>query len=149
MRYTSTIGHVHLKVRDLPRSIAFYTEFVGLQVTEQLGNQFVFMSGGDSHHELALQALGPQAPGAPPDSVGLFHTAFEVQDKETLHKAFLHLQEQGVPVSPVDHMISWALYFNDPDGNGLELYCDTRKDTDVALWNGVNRAIDWEVGSVE
>ena len=68
--------------------------------------------------------------------------AFEVVDKATLRRAYERLKMAGVTVSAVDHLISWALYFSDPDGNGLEIYCDTRADG-YALWQGHNRPISW------
>jgi len=132
-----TLGHAHLKVRDLERAIAFYTQFLGLRVTERIGSQFAFLSGGTLHHDLALQALGSAAPGTPRHAVGLFHIAFEVPDRQTFAAAYHALDEGGIPVAAVDHGISWAMYFADPDGNGLEIYWDTRHEPNGAeTWNG-------------
>ena len=132
-----TLGHAHLKVRDLERSVAFYTEFLGLRLTERVGSQFAFLSGGDLHHDLALQALGTAAPGTPRHAVGLFHLAFEVPDRESFAAAYHALDAGGVPVAAVDHGISWAMYFADPDGNGLEIYWDTRHEPHGAeTWSG-------------
>lgn len=140
--YSTVIGHVHLKVRDLSRAIDFYTRYFNLTITEQFGDQMVFLSGGDLHHEVALQARGPHAPAPRPDGVGLYHVAFEVPDKAAFAQAYALLREDGIPVGPVDHIISWAMYFNDPDGNGLEIYVDTRRDTDGApAWQGSNRPL--------
>lgn len=136
------LGHAHLKVRDLERSVAFYTRTFGLRVTEIVDGQLAFLSGTDVHHEIALQQLGASAPASLPRSVGLYHVAFEAPDKAAFARAFAVLVAAGVPVSPVDHLISWALYFDDPDGNGLELYVDTRGEPDGrALWHGENRPL--------
>ena len=132
-----TLGHAHLKVRDLERAVAFYTRFLGLRLTERVGSQFAFLSGGTLHHDLALQALGSAAPGTPRYAVGLFHLAFEVPDRKSFAAAYHALDEGGVPVAAVDHGISWAMYFADPDGNGLEIYWDTRHESHGAeTWNG-------------
>lgn len=133
------IGHAHLKVRDLDRAIAFYERFLGMQVRERVGGHYAFLSGGDLHHEIALQAVGPAAPAPHPRGVGLYHVAFEVPDRAALAEAYRELTAAGVEVYPVDHRISWALYFDDPDGNGLELYWDTRKEPGGEdLWHGNN-----------
>lgn len=140
--YQTRIGHAHLKVRDLQRAIDFYTRYFNLEITEQVGDRMVFLSGGEFHHELALQALGPNAPAPHPYAVGLYHVAFEVPDKAAFAQAFNALAAGEVEAIPVDHGISWALYFNDPDGNGLEIYCDTRHDQQGAeAWQGITRPL--------
>jgi catechol 2,3-dioxygenase len=140
------IGHAHVKVRDVERATAFYSRFLGLQVRERFGDRFVFMSGTDSHHELALQNVGSEARAPGRFDIGLFHVAFEVPDKQTLASSYQNLMESEVAVAPVDHRISWALYFSDPDGNGVELYCDTRKDDDgTDLWQGNDRPLTPEM----
>jgi len=80
----ATLGHVHLKVRDLERAIGFYSRVLGLRVTERVDAHFAFLSGGDAHHEVALQELGPEAAGPDPHGVGLYHVAFEVPDAASL-----------------------------------------------------------------
>lgn len=136
------IGHVHLKIRDLQRSVNFYRRYLGLEVTEQLGEDFVFMSAGKMHHELALQQVGKQAHLPSRYDVGLYHVAFEVPDREALAEICRKLQRDGLRVSPVDHRISWALYFSDPDGNGLEVYWDTRRTGHgAAIWEGIDRPL--------
>ncbi len=134
------LGHVHLKVRDVERSIAFYTEVLGLAVSERVGS-YAFLSAGDRHHDLALQAVPEDAP-APGPGVGLYHVAWEVESPADLRAAFDRLSARDVPVSPVDHGISQALYFDDPDGNGVEVYLDTRAARDRSEWGGENRRFD-------
>jgi catechol 2,3-dioxygenase len=137
--YTTKIAHVHLKVRDLQQSIEFYTKYFDLKVVVQIGNQYVFLSGSDFHHELALQAVGLSASAPNPRGVGLYHIAFEVPDRESFAKAYEALTQAGVDVGVVDHLISWAMYFDDPDGNGLEIYWDTRAEPHgKQLWHGQN-----------
>lgn len=137
--YKTRIGHAHLKVRDLPRAVAFYTRYFDLEVVEQIANQYAFLTGGGFHHEIALQNVGPNAPTPGPHSVGLYHVAFEVPDARSFAQAYKALRDGGVRVATVDHRISWAMYFNDPDGNGLEIYWDTRNEPDgVPLWHGQN-----------
>ena len=106
------------------------------------GNHYVFLSGGGFHHEIALQGLGPNAPAPDPRSVGLFHVAFEVPDRQAFAQAYQVLTSAGVPVAAVDHRISWAMYFSDPDGNGLEIYWDTRdQPSGTDLWEGTDRPL--------
>jgi catechol 2,3-dioxygenase len=131
------LGHAHLKVRDLARSVAFYTRFFDLRVTEEIPGAFVFLSGGPVHHELALQQVGPDAAPPNPYGVGLYHIAFEVPERRAFAQAYNALTRAGVPVAAVDHGISWAIYFSDPDGNGLEIYWDTRREPEgKARWDG-------------
>lgn len=140
------IGHAHLKVRDVERTAAFYSRFLGLRVRERVGDRFVFMSGTDVHHELALQEVGDGAGSPGRFDVGLFHVAFEVPDKPALASRYRVLVEADVPVTLVDHRISWAAYFSDPDENGLEIYCDTRTEEDgTDLWEGRDRPLASDV----
>lgn len=135
------IGHVHLKVSDLQRAEDFYTRVLGFKVTERVG-PFVFLTAGEKHHDVALQGLGPGAPHPPQFATGLYHFALEVEDLRALADAYARLTEEGIPVSPVDHGISRALYFNDPDGNGIEIYVDTRDRR--AIWGGYTEPLDIE-----
>lgn len=139
------LGHVHLRVRSLDRSIDFYTAVVGLHLVERLGEAYAFLSSSEDHHTLALQALGSAA--APPStgSVGLYHVAFELPTPGGLDAALTRLDEHGVSWQAVDHGISWAVYFDDPDGNGLELYVDRRqRPTGRGEWRGVTRRLSRE-----
>lgn len=140
MTTTAThVGHVHLKVRDVDRSIDFYRDVLGLTITERHGN-YAFLSFGEHHHDLALQGIGEDAAGPGP-GVGLYHAAFEVESREALRAVAERLDGRGVAVSPVDHGISEALYFDDPDGNGCEVYRDTRE-SDGERWQGRNDRFD-------
>lgn len=138
------IGHVHIKVRDLNVSEAFYRAALDLEVRERVGARFVFLSGTTIHHEVALQAVGQTARGPDRFDVGLFHVAFEVPDKRSLAQCFQKLTAMSIRPFAVDHRISWAIYFSDPDGNGLEVYCDTRKEQSVGYWEGVDKPLTTE-----
>ena len=135
------IGHVHLKVRDLKRAEQFYTEVLGFRISERV-ERFLFLTCSNRHHDVAVQEVGHDAEIPPDHAVGLYHFAVELNDLESLADAYMRLQEAGVDFSPVDHGISQSLYFFDPDGNGIELYVDTRhvrKD-----WRGISTPIDTE-----
>ena len=135
------IGHAHLKVRNLERSIEFYEQVFGLKIRERIGS-FAFLSGTEMHHEIALQEVGPEAQLPGRYDVGLFHVAFEVPDREALSERYHYLRDHDILVFPADHRISLAIYFSDPDGNGLEIYCDTRHEIDGAeIWEGRDRRV--------
>ena len=137
------LGHVHLRVRDLERALSFYRAVLDLDVSERHG-RYAFLSWGDRHHHaVALQAVGADAPG-PSRGVGLYHAAVEADSLDRLEAVYGRLRERGADVSPVDHGISKALYFEDPDGNGLELYVDTREERGDGEWRGQNRRFDPE-----
>lgn len=139
MSYRPRIGHAHLKVGDLERAIRFYREFLQLEITERVGNRYAFLSAGTFHHDLALQEVGPNAPRPEPWGTGLYHVAFEVQSQRELALAYQRLKQGAIPLIAVDHLISWAIYFEDPDGNGLEIYWDTRTQPfGSTTWQGQN-----------
>lgn len=139
----ATLGHIHIKVRDLGEATDFYVRFLGLQVTERVGNAYVFLTAGGMHHDVALQRVSGNAPLPTNYAVGLYHTAFEVQDKRSFAETYWTLTQAGVPVVITDHRISWAMYFSDPSGNGVEVYCDTRREpAGAALWKGADRPLD-------
>jgi catechol 2,3-dioxygenase len=143
LSYTTQIGHAHLKVRDLDRAVAFYTRFLGLREVERVADTYAFLTGGAYHHEIALQRVGPAAPQPPANGTGLYHVAFEVPDRRAFAAAYRALTEADVRVATVDHHISWAMYFDDPDGNGLEIYWDTRGEPNGRqLWRGENAPLD-------
>ena len=120
------IGHVHLKVSDIDRALAFYRDVLGFEVTQRLGDDAAFLSAGGYHHHLGLntwESRGGSPP--PPGTTGLYHVAIRYPDRATLGDALQRLVEAGVPVSgATDHGVSEAIYLSDPDGNGIELYRD-------------------------
>src|SRR6188768_81802 len=120
------IGHVHLKVADLERALAFYHGVLGLAVTQRMGDTAAFLSAGGYHYHIALntwESAGGEAP--PPGSTGLYHLAIRYPDRAALADALRRLDRAGVPLDgAADHGVSEALYFRDPDGNGVELYWD-------------------------
>jgi len=137
--YQTRIGHVHLKVRDLQGAVDFYTRYFQLKITEMVQGQYAFLSGSAMHHEVALQNVGADAPAAHSYGVGLYHVAFAVPDKGHFAQAYQALQQGGIRMRAVDHGISWAVYFSDPDGNGLEIYVDTRHDKQGRTgWHGLS-----------
>jgi len=122
----TTIGHVHLKVSDLDRSIAFYRDVMGLDVTQHYGDQAAFLSAGGYHHHIGLNTwFSKGGPPAAQLSAGLFHVAFLYSDRAALAQAFKSVLDAGVEIEgAADHGVSEAIYFSDPDGNGIEIYRD-------------------------
>lgn len=120
------IGHVHLKVADLDRSLGFYRDVLGFEVTQRYGSQAVFLSAGGYHHHIGLntwESAGGQAP--PPGSTGLYHVAILYPSRAELADALRRLVEADVEIDgAADHGVSEAVYLRDPDGNGVELYRD-------------------------
>lgn len=134
------IGHVHLKVADLERSLAFYRDVLGFEITQRYGTGAVFLAAGGYHHHIGLNtwdSLGGSPP--PPGSTGLYHLAIRYPDRRTLADALRRLRRAAIPLDGAsDHGVSEALYLRDPDGNGIELYRDRPRDewprgTDGAL----------------
>jgi catechol 2,3-dioxygenase len=124
------IGHVHLKVADLERSIAFYRDVIGLELQQRYGTQAAFLSFDGYHHHLGLNtwhsAGGPRPAG---NATGLYHTAFLYPDRAALARALARALAAGITLEgAADHGVSEAIYFSDPDGNGIELYRDRAPD---------------------
>jgi catechol 2,3-dioxygenase len=124
------IGHVHLKVADIERSLAFYTGVLGFELQQRMGDEAAFVSAGGYHHHIGLntwQSKGASPPA--PGHTGLFHVAIRYPDRATLADALRRLVEAGVPLGGAsDHGVSEAIYLADPDGNGIELYRDRPRD---------------------
>jgi len=120
------IGHVHLTVADIPRSLAFYRDLLGFEVTQTLGDHAAFLSAGGYHHHLALNTwAGVGAPPPPPGTTGLYHLAIVFPNRAELARVIRRLLEGGYPLEgAADHGLSEALYLRDPDGNGVEFYVD-------------------------
>lgn len=120
------LGHVHLKVDDLGAAEGFYCSVLGLTAKERIGDSFVFLSFGEAHHDVALQEVSVKGRQASGGRVGLYHSAFEVESSADLLDVLQRLKAMQVPYGLVDHGISWALYTEDPAGNGVEVYLDRR-----------------------
>lgn len=124
-----TIGHVHLKVSDLERAVAFYRDVIGLEVQDRIEGSAAFLSSDGYHHHIGLNtwdSLGGSP--APHGHTGLYHTAFLYPDREALAVAVQRALDHGVRIEGLaDHGVSEAIYFSDPDGNGIELYRDRER----------------------
>ena len=124
------IGHVHLKVADLQRALDFYIGLLGFELTTTYGHEAAFISAGGDHHHIGLNTwLSKGAPPAPARSAGLFHTAILYPTRKDLAVVVKRLIDSGYPLSGAsDHGVSEAIYLNDPDRNGVELYWDRPKE---------------------
>jgi catechol 2,3-dioxygenase len=120
------VGHVHLKVADLDRSLGFYCGVLGFELQQRFGDEAAFVSAGGYHHHIGLNTwYSKDAPPAPLRSAGLFHVALRYPDRRSLADALRRLTEAGIRLDGAsDHGVSEALYLSDPDGNGVELYRD-------------------------
>jgi catechol 2,3-dioxygenase len=120
------IGHVHLTVSDLNRSLAFYRDILGFEVTAQYGSDAVFLSAGGYHHHIGLNTwAGKGVTPPPPGHSGLYHFAILFPTRKELAKALKRLQEANYPITgAADHGVSEAIYLEDPDKIGVELYAD-------------------------
>ena len=126
----TVIGHVHLKVADLDRSIAFYAGVLGFTLMQRFGSSAAFLSAGGYHHHIGLNTWSSRG-GPPParNATGLYHAAILYPDRRTLATAVARVIAAGVPLQgAADHGVSEAIYLADPDGNGLELYRDRSRE---------------------
>lgn len=126
------IGHVHLKVANLEKSLEFYRDLLGFELTTLYGDQAAFISAGGYHHHIGLNTWhSKDAPPASRNGVGLYHTAILYPTRKDLAVIYDRLRRVHYPLTGAsDHGVSEALYLNDPDGNGVELYWDRFKE----LW---------------
>jgi catechol 2,3-dioxygenase len=124
------IGHVHLKVSDLQKALEFYNGLLGFEITQLWGTQAAFISAGGYHHHIGLNTwYSKGAPPAPKHSAGLFHTAILYPARKDLAAILKRLIDANYPLTGfADHGVSEAIYLDDPDGNGVELYWDKPKE---------------------
>jgi catechol 2,3-dioxygenase len=122
----TSIGHVHLKVADLDRSLAFYCGVLGFELQARLGDQAAFVSAGGYHHHIGLNTWESKGGSPPaPGTTGLYHVAIRYPSRAALGDALRRLVEAGIRLDGAsDHGVSEALYLRDPDQNGVELYRD-------------------------
>jgi catechol 2,3-dioxygenase len=120
------VGHVHLKVADIDRSLAFWCGVLGFELQQRMGDQAAFVSAGGYHHHIGLntwESRGGSPP--PPGTTGLYHVAIRYPDRRTLADAVARVLGANVPLTGAsDHGVSEAIYLRDPDSNGVELYRD-------------------------
>ena len=126
------IGHVHLKVADIDRSLAFYCGVLGFELMQRLGDSAAFVGAGGYHHHIGLNTWESRGAGPPaPFTTGLYHFAIRYPDRQALADALRRLRQAGITLDgAADHGVSEALYLRDPDGNGVELY----RDRPMAAW---------------
>lgn len=126
-----TIGHVHLTVASLERALGFYRDLLGFEVTTRYGDSAVFLSAGGYHHHIGLNTwAGEGATPAPEGHSGLYHFAILYPTRKELAKVIKKLIDADYPLTgAADHGVSEAVYLQDPDGNGVELYVDRPRDT--------------------
>lgn len=153
MSYTippqTCIGHVHLKVSSIERSLKFYQELLGFEITQHYGDSAVFISAGGYHHHIGLNTWHSKGAGpATVNAVGLYHTAILYPTKKDLADIVKRITAADYPLTGAsDHGVSLAIYLNDPDGNGVELYWDKPKE-EWPIKNGnlemISDPIDWD-----
>ena len=125
------IGHSHLKVSDIAKAMNFYCDLLGFEVMQRDGNNAVFLSAGGYHHHIGLNTwYSKNAPPAPVHGCGLFHTAILYPTRKDLATVFKRIIAAGYPITGTAfHGVSEAIYLNDPDGNGVELYWDLPRES--------------------
>lgn len=126
----TAIGHVHLRVSDLDRSIAFYGDLLGFSLQQKFGDEAAFLGAGGYHHHIGLNTWSSRnGPPTPPGHAGLYHAAILYPDNQSLAVAVKRVLDAGIDVyGAADHGVSIAFYFDDPDGNGIEVYADRHPD---------------------
>jgi catechol 2,3-dioxygenase len=124
------IGHVHLKVADLERAVRFYCDVLGFDLIERVGDQVAFVSAGGYHHHVGLNTWESKGgTPAPPGHTGLYHHAVVLPTRKDLATVVKRVMDSGWPLTGAsDHLTHEAIYLDDPDGNGIELYWDRPKE---------------------
>jgi len=124
------IGHVHLKVSNIKQALEFYCDLLGFELTTMYGKDAAFISAGGYHHHIGLNTwYSKDAPPAPRNAVGLYHTAILYPTRKDLAIIYDRLRRAYYPLTGAsDHGVSESIYLDDPDGNGVELYCDRPKE---------------------
>lgn len=125
----TSIGHIHLKVSDIKRSLDFYCDLLGFELVTTYGDSAAFISAGGYHHHIGLNTWMSKGGSPPPrEATGLFHTAILLPTRKDLAVLLNRLREAKYPITGAsDHGVSEAIYLNDPDENGVELYWDRPK----------------------
>jgi catechol 2,3-dioxygenase len=119
------IGHVHLKVSDIDRALDFYVGILGFEEQARMGDQAAFVSAGGYHHHIGLNTWESKGGSPPPaGTTGLYHFAIRFPTRAALAEAVKGVVDAGIRIGGSDHGVSEAVYFADPDGNGIELYWD-------------------------
>lgn len=133
-----TIGHIHLTVSNLDTAISFYRDVLGFEIVSRYGSSAIFLSAGGYHHHIGLNTwAGVGAKPAPHGHTGLYHFALLYPDRKELAKALKNIIEKDYPITgTANHGVSEAIYLNDPDGNGIELYVDRPKESWKIKENG-------------
>ena len=134
------IGHVHIKVLNLKKAEEFYIKIFEFKISERAGD-YLFLTFGKEHHDLALQEI-KNAKRPSDNMTGLYHFAIELDNLKQLANIYLKLKKYNVKCTPINHGISKSIYFSDPDGNGIEVYVDTRQVK--KKWQGVSTLISKE-----
>lgn len=127
---SARVGHIHLRVSDLDRAIAFYSDILGFGLTQRYGDGAAFLAAGDYHHHIGLNTWDSLGAAPPPAGhTGLYHSAFLYPDKLALAQVVKRVVDAGIPLDgAADHGVSEAVYLRDPDQNGVELYWDKPMD---------------------
>lgn len=134
--WTLRLGHVHIKVRSLARSLPFYHDVLGLRLTERVG-RFAFLAAGNEHHSIALEEMGEWATAPSRRSLSVAHIAFELPDRAAFTATKKRLRESRRPFIGSNNGTNWALNIKDPDGHHIQLYLDSRRFQDGSpLWRG-------------
>ena len=121
------VGHLVINVKDQEASTKFYTEVLGFEISINREGFGTFLTCGKIHHDLALFQAAPDAALVTPGGLGLNHTALQVEDFDTLTEYYHKLKDLGIEFRTTDHSMTKSIYISDPDGNGIELFCNSQE----------------------